>query len=307
MGMKSSSASTASPQSPRSPGSGGAAQPQLKQQRCDKCDGAHDTVRCPHYKRPRDRHPDAQRSAGLKLGSDAGPLRLRHCRVVRQPGDGSCLYHSLRYGLQQLRAGDVPSTSALRQRLARWVALNAQLRIADTPVAMWVKWDSGLSPEAYANRMSRYGWGGGIEMAACSRLMGVNVWVYERSKGGYERISCFDAPKAQNPNASTVHILYCGGVHYDALIPDPAELVAAIKNAPKLWPPSSQSPNPVYNNSACSSFRSGKDARGLYRGGDKGAYARGMSTPHSHARKGRASIHTYGSNAHKKHQRRRSF
>eukprot|EP00965_Chrysotila_dentata_P031332 1044107-Pleurochrysis_carterae.AAC.1 len=35
-----------------------------------------------------------------KLGSDAGPLRLRHCRVVRQPGDGSCLYHSLRYGLQ---------------------------------------------------------------------------------------------------------------------------------------------------------------------------------------------------------------
>jgi len=45
----------------------------------------------------------------------------------------------------------------------------------------------------------------------------VNVHVYERGPyGSYKRISCFDAPSAR----ATVHVLYCGGVHYDALVPN---------------------------------------------------------------------------------------
>ena len=41
--------------------------------------------------------------------------------------------------------------------------------------------------------MAVSGWGGGIEMAACSHLKRVNVHVYERSTyGTYKRISCFD-------------------------------------------------------------------------------------------------------------------
>jgi len=71
--------------------------------------------------------------------------------------------------------------------------------------------------------MARSGWGGGIEMAACSHLMGVNVWVYEKCRAGYERISCFDAPSRAKPRG-TLHILYQGGVHYDAFCPDTAEL-----------------------------------------------------------------------------------
>jgi len=70
---------------------------------------------------------------------------------------------------------------------------------------------------AYASRMSVSGWGGGIEMAACSRMNKVNVHVYEadRRSGGYKRISCFDYRGAH----TTVHVLYRGGVHYDALVP----------------------------------------------------------------------------------------
>jgi len=54
-------------------------------------------------------------------------------------------------------------------------------------------------------------------MAACSHLKKVNVHVYERSTlGSYKRISCFDCEKGAR---GTVHVLYCGGVHYDALVP----------------------------------------------------------------------------------------
>jgi hypothetical protein len=54
-------------------------------------------------------------------------------------------------------------------------------------------------------------------MAACSHLKRVNVHVYERSTmGSYKRISCFDYERGAR---STVHVLYCGGVHYDALVP----------------------------------------------------------------------------------------
>jgi len=44
----------------------------------------------------------------------------------------------------------------------------------------------------------------------------VNVHVYEASRrtSGYKRISCFDSPGAKR----TIHVLYRGGVHYDALV-----------------------------------------------------------------------------------------
>jgi hypothetical protein len=41
------------------------------------------------------------------MGSDGGNVIVANARVVRQPGDGSCLFHSLAHGL-----GD--GTSALQ-------------------------------------------------------------------------------------------------------------------------------------------------------------------------------------------------
>ena len=54
-------------------------------------------------------------------------------------------------------------------------------------------------------------------MASFSQMTRCNVHVYEksRSSGGFKRISMFDIPNS----SKTVHVLYCGGVHYDALIP----------------------------------------------------------------------------------------
>ena len=208
--------------------------------KCDRCDGPHPSSACPHFRKARSNHPDAQPGQALRgLGASSGPpLMIRQGRVVGQPPDGSCLFHSLRFGLSRCSASlNVPANArALRAELARWVAAHPELRLADTPLASWVKWDSGLSPKAYASRMSHSGWGGGIELAACSHAFAVNVWVYEKRRHGYERISTFDAPAkgaaAAGAAASrTVHVLYQGGCHYDALLPEPSEVAAYLATA----------------------------------------------------------------------------
>ena len=145
------------------------------------------------------------------MGDASGPplvLRQSAARVHPQPGDGSCLFHSMTYGM------GTGTASALRRELAAYVLKNADLKISETPMRDWVKWDSGSTVQTYSRRMAVGGWGGGIEMAACARLKKVNVHVYERAGGGFKRISLFDAPGG---STKTIHVLYRGGVHYDAL------------------------------------------------------------------------------------------
>ncbi|KAH8051409.1 hypothetical protein JL721_11154 [Aureococcus anophagefferens] len=133
---------------------------------CDKCDGPHATSRCPHFAKDRDDHPDAQRAKGLACGADGGNADLRRGEVIRQPGDGSCLFHSLARLRLQNRHGDARQ---LRRELMDWLSRNPDASIADTPVGDWVKWDSNCSVDDYTARMRGAGWGGGIEMAAFAR------------------------------------------------------------------------------------------------------------------------------------------
>eukprot|EP00928_Gymnodinium_smaydae_P074228 TRINITY_DN57297_c0_g1_i1.p1 TRINITY_DN57297_c0_g1~~TRINITY_DN57297_c0_g1_i1.p1 ORF type:complete len:440 (-),score=59.17 TRINITY_DN57297_c0_g1_i1:57-1376(-) len=183
---------------------------------CDKCDGLHATAACPHFKHDREDHKDAWVNYGnkhpMQMGSSGGDFLLRNAQVVRQPGDGSCLYHSLAFGLDEYVTGH-----QLRRQLALFVYQNPGLTISGDTVEEWVRWDSGLTCQQYAKRQALSGWGGGIEIAACSILKRVNVHVYEcRTPGNtaeYKRISCFDFPQA----TKTIHILYMGGMHFDAL------------------------------------------------------------------------------------------
>lgn len=85
--------------------------------------------------------------------------------------------------------------------------------IADSPLADWVKWDTGSTVAAYAKKMSSSAWGGGIEMAAVSKMKGVNVHVYEAYRDGFRRISAFDH-ETQPETRPVVRVLYGGGVHY---------------------------------------------------------------------------------------------
>jgi hypothetical protein len=177
---------------------------------CDKCDGKHETSECPYYRKARDSHPDAQKNFYKKLGgtSNLPGALLKNARVVRQPGDGSCLFHSMSYGL-----ADGSNANSLRREICSYIDSNPKTNIADTPIRDWVKWDSNSSVSEYVRKMSRGAWGGGIEMACTSLLKGVNIHVYERSSAGYVRISAFDHPD-QPERRKTVRVLYCGGVHY---------------------------------------------------------------------------------------------
>lgn len=108
----------------------------------------------------------------------------------------------------------------VRREIACFLIKNPSVEIAGDTIAEWVRWDANTSVDTYARRMAVRGWGGGIEMAACSLLKNVNVHVYEKAGrscqgGGYKRISCFQNPTARR----TIHVLYQGGVHYDALVP----------------------------------------------------------------------------------------
>lgn len=189
--------------------------------KCDKCDGPHLTDVCPHFKKPREGHKDAWVNYGqkrpLQMGRSGGRFVLRAGRSVPQPGDGSCLFHSLCFGLNGGRTRGRFFAGQLRKELAHFIQQNPRVQIAGDTLEEWVRWDANASVASYARRMATGGWGGGIEMAACALLKKVNIHVYERRKSGcFQRISCFDSPV---DTKATIHVLYQGGVHYDALIP----------------------------------------------------------------------------------------
>lgn len=195
---------------------------------CDKCDGPHDADSCPHFKGGRDEHTDAWGKYSGKPGDPAheqdgdtrsAPQVVREAQVISQPGDGSCLFHSLAYGL-----GGVIGASQLRAEIADYIAANADTKVAGNPLRDWVLWDSGAEVAAYAETM-RTGsrWGGALELAVCAKAKAVEVHVYERGGGGFVCISVFQAEDSQpSSHACTsalrvVNVVYGGRVHYDAL------------------------------------------------------------------------------------------
>jgi hypothetical protein len=111
------------------------------------------------------------------------------------------------------------TAQGLRREIAEFLQHNPTQQIAGDTLEEWVRWDSNASVKDYARRIAVSGWGGGIEMACCALMKNINVHVYEtvRSSFGseFKRISCFDVPSA----TKTIHVLYQGGVHYDALVP----------------------------------------------------------------------------------------
>ena len=122
---------------------------------CDKCDGKHPTDSCPYYKKARENHPDAQRGRKQMGGTSLLPgAFLPSARVVRQPGDGSCLFHSMSYGL-----GQGYSANRLRNEICTFISNNPRLKISDTPLCDWVRWDSNSTVADYCRRMSRGSWG----------------------------------------------------------------------------------------------------------------------------------------------------
>lgn len=181
---------------------------------CDKCDGAHETDDCPHFKKPREKHKDAWSMLGKKImrsakDDEAVPI-VKSARVIRQPGDGSCLFHSLNYGLN----GDSSGGRQVRSDICQFLADNPDMEFGDNTFQEWVQYESGSNVRSYVRDMAGSSWGGAIEMAAFSKMHNVNVHVYETCSKGYTRISAFEDAGARK----NVNVLYRGRAHYDALV-----------------------------------------------------------------------------------------
>ena len=112
--------------------------------RCDACDKlGHSAATCPIFKgKARDKHPDAKQGAPKGIGVPGRRLLLPagSARVVSQPPDGSCLFHSLCYGLRAVGKNcGGGGAGKLRAECARFVLQNPGKKIAGTPLASWIK------------------------------------------------------------------------------------------------------------------------------------------------------------------------
>ena len=180
-------------------------------------------VHCNPLFRPSPIAPLWCRSKKDVLHDVRGRSALVGATVVKQPGDGSCLFHSLAYGARQLPVlgvADVELSTAegVRARVLRFLESHPAEECAGVPLRDWVLWESNLEPVAYCSRMRQPGaWGGAIEMLCFSRVANASVRVYERKGDGFEQISAFDVEQQTGSAERLVRVLYSGRSHYDAL------------------------------------------------------------------------------------------
>lgn len=138
--------------------------PQGLNVKCDRCDGPHPTHMCPYFSKERDNHEDALVRAQPTANSGSTAPSVVQARSVPQPGDGSCLFHSLAHFFGSSAAG-------LRKEAADIIERQPSLEISGTPLHKWVEWESGLSPAHYAARLrSPRTWGGALELVSAQAV-----------------------------------------------------------------------------------------------------------------------------------------
>jgi hypothetical protein len=132
-------------------------------------------------------------------------------KIEKMPPDGSCLFHSLAFGL-----GSVDSHE-LRQEICDFIQANPAVVVAGRPLQDWVSWEAGQTVLAYASAMrSRDKWAGPIEIAVVVFLKRVHVHIYREVAGeGFQRICEFDDVGGQVCSAKVLSVVYSPG-HYDA-------------------------------------------------------------------------------------------
>lgn len=144
--------------------------------------------------------------------------RLVDATIVKQPKDGTCLFHSIAHGL-----GDGTSGIALRKQIVNFILTQPSTQIASTTVKDWIKMTAGKSPHAYTKELACQGaWGGALELAIAARIKCINIDVYERCGTKYRCVTTFKEPGARR----TVSVLYNTKPfrHYDALVVQKAKV-----------------------------------------------------------------------------------
>ena len=109
---------------------------------------------------------------------------VSRARVVAQPGDGSCLFHSVAFGLR-----DGSTARSLRQEVASVIERNPSYRILDTPLSDWIRMDKNVGVRSYVESLRGGAWGGGIELAILSQTRRTTIEVYEARQGSLDQLT----------------------------------------------------------------------------------------------------------------------
>ena len=141
-------------------------------------------------------------------------------RILRQPGDGACLFHSLAC------LSRPPTIAAVvRARVVEYMRRHADLEVQGVALSQWIDWESRMDMDEYCARMSRSDrWGGAIEISVYSLMNSTPVEVYERRGLFLRRIAHVSHEQTATANttdetSTVVRLLYSGRSHYDAMTP----------------------------------------------------------------------------------------
>ena len=188
--------------------------------RCDRCNGFHPSAECPHFQYLRGEHPDAKPlpPGDRPLPTTASTPQVEAGgRLIKQPADGSCLYHALSYGAGRLGLRK-PSATDLRRSLAQWARDNERLRVAGKTLRTWLHWETGGTESfaSYVAAQAESGWGGVLEIIGAAHHFHatVAVWV-PVAHGRFSQTAVF-APDGVEVKG-VIHVCRTGGVHYDHL------------------------------------------------------------------------------------------
>jgi hypothetical protein len=92
-------------------------------------------------------------------------------KLVRTPGDGSCLFHALSCSL----SGKLGSASDLRIRVVQAIpALASSREFNGATLEQWIEWETGLKPAQYVSIMARNSaWGGQVHVFIYTSILGL--------------------------------------------------------------------------------------------------------------------------------------
>ena len=162
---------------------------------------------------------------------------LQDARVVGQPGDGDCLFHSLAFYDAAGR-----SAKQLRGAIADFISRHPELQIGGpqgNAIRTWISYDAGTAVGPYVQAIRQERWGGGIELAVYAAMQQAQVRVFEAqvAPGGagqqhhntttntnsaarsqHKCVGTFGPAGGQAPTTQ-VNVLYIGRNHYDVICP----------------------------------------------------------------------------------------
>ena len=162
--------------------------------------------------------PKKQKAASAAPAPESSdePIVEAQGRLVPQPPDGSCLYHSLAEGARRRGVRDI-SAAGLRRSLASWTYENRDVVVNGQTITTWLEWEAGVAPKRYAQLQAKRGWGGALEIMGFAHWQRFDVWVWVPCSGKrgrlYRRTACFEAPA--NECRGRIDVCRSAGVHYD--------------------------------------------------------------------------------------------